>query len=83
MVQNQSIKSIDEFKGRIVKERRWPAGLHAALEAKEGVAHKAEGKVLASITLQNLISLYPKNLWDDPGQRRLRQTSSIPSIRSK
>jgi preprotein translocase subunit SecA len=60
MVQSQSIESIDEFKGRIVKERRWPAGLHAALEAKEGVVPKAEGKVLASITLQNLISLYPE-----------------------
>ncbi len=60
VVQNQSIKSIDEFKGRIMKERRWPAGLHASLEAKEGVAPKAQGKVLASITLQNLISLYPE-----------------------
>ena len=60
VVQNQSIESVDEFKGRVVKERRWPAGLHAALEAKEGVAPKAEGKVLASITLQNLISLYPE-----------------------
>jgi preprotein translocase subunit SecA len=60
MVKNQSIESIDEFKGRVVQERRWPAGLHAALEAKEGVAPKAEGKVLASITLQNLISLYPE-----------------------
>ena len=58
IVQSQSIESIDEFKGRVVKDRRWPAGLHAALEAKEGVAPKAEGKVLASITLQNLISLY-------------------------
>ena len=60
VVQSQSIESIDEFKGRVVKERRWPAGLHAALEAKEGVAPKAQGKVLASITLQNLISLYPE-----------------------
>ncbi len=60
VVQHQSIESIDEFKGRVVKERRWPAGLHAALEAKEGVAPKAQGKVLASITLQNLISLYPE-----------------------
>jgi preprotein translocase subunit SecA len=60
MVQSRSIESIDEFKGRIVKERRWPAGLHAALEAKEGVAPKTQGKVLASITLQNLISLYPE-----------------------
>jgi preprotein translocase subunit SecA len=60
MVEGRSIESIDEFKGRIVKERRWPAGLHAALEAKEGVVPKARGKVLASITLQNLISLYPQ-----------------------
>lgn len=60
MVQSNSIKSIDEFKGRIVKDRRWPAGLHAALEAKEGLAPRPEGKVLASITLQNLISLYPE-----------------------
>jgi preprotein translocase subunit SecA len=60
MVQGRSIESIDEFKGRIVRERRWPAGLHAALEAKEGVVPKAQGKVLASITLQNLISLYPE-----------------------
>jgi preprotein translocase subunit SecA len=60
MVRNHAIESIDEFKGRIVQERRWPAGLHAALEAKEGVAPKAQGKVLASITLQNLISLYPE-----------------------
>ena len=60
VVQNQSIESVDEFKGRVVKERRWPAGLHAALEAKEGLAPQAEGKVLASITLQNLISLYPE-----------------------
>ena len=60
LVQNQSIRSIDEFKGRIVKERRWPAGLHAALEAKEGVVPNTEGKVLASITLQNMISLYPE-----------------------
>jgi preprotein translocase subunit SecA len=60
VVQGQSIESVDEFKGRVVKERRWPAGLHAALEAKEGVAPKAQGRVLASITLQNLISLYPE-----------------------
>lgn len=60
VVQNSSIETIDEYKGRIVKERRWPAGLHAALEAKEGVAPKVQGRILASITLQNLISLYPR-----------------------
>jgi preprotein translocase subunit SecA len=51
---------VDEFKGRIVPDRRWPAGLHNAIEAKEGVAAKAQGKILGSITIQNLIALYPQ-----------------------
>jgi preprotein translocase subunit SecA len=33
--------------------------LHTAIEAKEGLALKAQGRILGSITLQNLISLYP------------------------
>jgi preprotein translocase subunit SecA len=33
--------------------------LHTAIEAKEGVALKTQGRVLGSITLQNLIALYP------------------------
>ena len=59
LVKNGSIESIDEFKGRIVQDRRWPAGLHTAIEAKEGVAPKRQGRVLGSITLQNFIALYP------------------------
>src|SRR5437588_12150706 len=60
LVKEGAIESVDEFKGRIVPDRRWPAGLHTAIEAKEGVAPKVQGKVLGSITLQNLIALYPK-----------------------
>ncbi|MBV9772195.1 MAG: hypothetical protein JOZ32_21665, partial [Bryobacterales bacterium] len=59
LVKNGAIESVDEFKGRIAENRRWPAGLHTAIEAKEGLAIKAQGRVLGSITLQNLISLYP------------------------
>jgi len=59
LVKNGAIESIDEFKGRIVENRRWPAGLHTAIEAKEGVATKKQGCVLGSVTLQNLIALYP------------------------
>ncbi|HEY6352288.1 MAG TPA: accessory Sec system translocase SecA2 [Candidatus Angelobacter sp.] len=58
LVKDGVIESVDEFKGRIIQDRRWPAGLHAAIEAKEGVALKKEGQVLGSITLQNLIALY-------------------------
>jgi preprotein translocase subunit SecA len=58
LVKDGAIESVDEFKGRIIQDRRWPAGLHSAIEAKEGVALKKEGQVLGSITLQNLIALY-------------------------
>jgi preprotein translocase subunit SecA len=60
LVKDGAVESVDEFKGRIAQDRRWPAGLHSAIEAKEGVALKTQGKVLGSITLQNLIALYPK-----------------------
>ena len=60
LVKDGAIESVDEFKGRVVPDRRWPAGLHSAVEAKEGVAAKAQGKILGSITIQNLIALYPK-----------------------
>jgi preprotein translocase subunit SecA len=59
LVQDGAIESVDEFKGRIAENRRWPAGLHTAIEAKEGLALKTQGRILGSITLQNLISLYP------------------------
>jgi preprotein translocase subunit SecA len=60
LVKDGAIESVDEFKGRIAENRRWPAGLHTAIEAKEGLALKAQGRILGSITLQNLVGLYPK-----------------------
>ena len=60
VVKNGAVEMVDEFKGRIAIDRRWPAGLHAAVEAKEGVAAKAQGMVLGTITLQHLVALYPK-----------------------
>jgi preprotein translocase subunit SecA len=60
VVKNGVVEMVDEFKGRIAKDRRWPAGLHTALEVKEEVAAKRQGMILGSITLQHLIALYPK-----------------------
>jgi preprotein translocase subunit SecA len=60
LVKDGAIQSVDEFKGRIAPDRRWPAGLHTALEAKEGVALRRQGRVLGSITLENLIAMYPR-----------------------
>jgi preprotein translocase subunit SecA len=59
IVKNGAIEMVDEFKGRIALDRRWPAGLHTAIEAKEGVAAKSQGVILGQITLQHLVGLYP------------------------
>ena len=59
IVKHGAIASVDEFKGRVAKDRSWPAGLHTAIEAKEGVALKTKAQILGSITLQNLVALYP------------------------
>ena len=40
LVKDGVIETVDEFKGRIAQDRRWPAGLHTAIEAKEGVPPK-------------------------------------------
>jgi preprotein translocase subunit SecA len=58
IIRDGVVESVDEFKGRIAQDRRWPAGLHSAIEVKEGVAQKIQGRILGSITLQNLVALY-------------------------
>lgn len=58
VVKNGSVESVDEFKGRIAENRRWPAGLQSAIEAKERVHLKPQGRILASITVQSLVSMY-------------------------
>ncbi len=60
IVRNEAIELVDEFKGRVAQDRRWPAGLQTALEAKERVPLKKQGRILGSITLQNLVALYPR-----------------------
>ena len=59
IVRGGAIELVDEFKGRVAENRRWPAGLQTALEAKEGLPLRSQGRILGSITLQNLIRLYP------------------------
>jgi preprotein translocase subunit SecA len=59
LVRDGAIEMVDEFKGRIAINRRWPAGLHTAVEAKEAVAPKSQGMVLGSTTIQHLVALYP------------------------
>ena len=60
IVQDGSLKIIDDLTGRILEGRRFGDGLHQALEAKEGIDVKAENQTLASITYQNYFKLYDK-----------------------
>jgi preprotein translocase subunit SecA len=60
VVQNGEVDIVDEHTGRLLKGRRYSEGLHQAIEAKEGVAIRAENQTYASITLQNYFRLYEK-----------------------
>jgi preprotein translocase subunit SecA len=60
IVKDGAIEMVDEFKGRIAPNRRWPAGLHTAVEAKERVTTKFQGMILGSTTFQHLVALYPQ-----------------------
>ena len=59
IVRDGTVELIDEMRGRVAQRRRWPDGLHAAVEAKEGLDASAEGEVLGTITVQAYIGLYP------------------------
>jgi preprotein translocase subunit SecA len=60
IVRNGRIEIVDEFTGRIMEKRHWPDGLQAAVEAKESLFRRSEGRILGSITLQHYFRLYPK-----------------------
>ncbi len=58
IIRDGVIEIVDEFKGRVAQLRRWPAGLQTALEAKEGLDLRTQGRILGSITLQSFVGLY-------------------------
>jgi preprotein translocase subunit SecA len=60
VVMNGEVLIVDEHTGRILVGRRYNEGIHQAIEAKEGVAVKAENQTLATVTLQNYFRLYNK-----------------------
>jgi len=60
VVQGGEVDIVDEHTGRLLKGRRYSEGLHQAIEAKEGVAIRAENQTYASITLQNYFRLYER-----------------------
>jgi preprotein translocase subunit SecA len=60
IVRNGRIEIVDEFTGRVATDRHWPDGLQAALEAKEGLERRPDGRILGSMTLQRFLRGYPR-----------------------
>ena len=60
VVQDNKIKIVDEFTGRILDGRRYSDGLHQAIEAKEGVTVERDTQTFATVTIQNYFRLYRK-----------------------
>lgn len=59
IVKDGSVALIDGSRGRIADLQRWPDGLQAAVEAKEGLRVTDGGRILDQVTIQALIGMYP------------------------
>lgn len=59
IVRDNKVQLINSSRGRIAQLQRWPDGLQAAVEAKEGIETTETGEVLDTITVQALINRYP------------------------
>jgi preprotein translocase subunit SecA len=59
IVRDGRIQLVNASRGRVARLQRWPDGLHAAVEAKEGLSTSPGGEILDSITVQSLVGRYP------------------------
>jgi len=60
VVQEGKIVIVDEFTGRLMPDRTWRAGLHQAVEAKEGLEVQPMKDTLGRISFQRFFRLYRK-----------------------
>jgi preprotein translocase subunit SecA len=58
VVRDDKVEIVDEYTGRIMPDRSWSAGLHQAVEAKEGVQITARRETLAQLTYQRFFRRY-------------------------
>lgn len=59
IVRDDRIQLVSASRGRVARLQRWPDGLQAAVEAKEGLRATESGEILDSITIQALVRRYP------------------------
>ena len=60
IVRDGKVALIDGSRGRVAELQRWPDGLQAAVEAKEGLDVTEGGRILDQITIQALVGMYPE-----------------------
>jgi preprotein translocase subunit SecA len=58
IVRDGAVHLVSQSRGRVARRQRWPDGLHAAVEAKEGLAASESGEILDTITVQSLVRRY-------------------------
>ncbi|WP_341267367.1 accessory Sec system translocase SecA2 [Gordonia malaquae] len=60
IVRDGGVHLINASRGRVARLQRWPDGVQAAVEYKEGLKPTAAGEVIDTITVQALMSRYPR-----------------------
>ncbi len=58
LVLDGQVRLVDDNRGRVADRQRWPDGLQAAVEEKEGLKLSERGQILDSILVQKLIEGY-------------------------
>lgn len=59
IVRDRAVELVDPNRGRVAMRQRWPDGIQAAVEAKEGLEASATGAVLDQTTVGGLVERYP------------------------
>lgn len=60
VVRDDEIVIVDEFTGRMAEGRKWRAGIHQAIEAREGVTVSVETGDAAKVTIQDFFLRYDR-----------------------
>ncbi|MDY6809495.1 MAG: accessory Sec system translocase SecA2 [Actinomycetota bacterium] len=59
IVRDGGVHLINASRGRVAQLQRWPDGVQAAVEIKEGLSQTDSGEVIDTMTVQALIGRYP------------------------
>lgn len=58
LVDDEKVKIIDEFTGRVMADRTWEHGLHQMIEVKEGCEASSRRKTIARVSYQRFFRRY-------------------------